>query len=161
MLETIRVTNAGSIISNWLSHLFNNCATSEEGQNSVVIPHVFLLFGCALPVMLPSSTNSIHALSGIISLCITDTIAALVGTKYGKHKLLGSRKSLEGLAAATAGTYMFMSILYETVQFDHVKSSHSSLAVYSFLVSLWEGISDQNDNLTLPFVSYALSKTFL
>ncbi|RLD56243.1 MAG: phosphatidate cytidylyltransferase [Bacteroidetes bacterium] len=45
-----------------------------------------------------------------ISLCflsIGDTLAAIIGLPFGKRKLLGTKKSLEGSIACFAGTFIF------------------------------------------------------
>lgn len=62
----------GTHIGIWLDEFIEQFSTEEEGEGTAIVPHFFLLFGCALPVLLSSVYNSIHAYTGMFALCITD-----------------------------------------------------------------------------------------
>lgn len=59
-------------VGTWLDEFIEQFSTEEEGEGTAILPHFFLLFGCAIPVMLSDVFNSIHAYAGIFALCITD-----------------------------------------------------------------------------------------
>lgn len=71
-IEASRVVMRGNFIGNWLDEFIEQFSTEDEGEGTAIVPHFFLLFGCALPVLLSDVFNSIHAYAGMFALCITD-----------------------------------------------------------------------------------------
>ena len=85
-------------------------------------------------------------------LAIGDTLAALVGIHYGKRKLKGQKKSLEGSIACFLGTFIF-GVLYYI--FDHQLGlplgSIMVGAIGAAMSEAWNVSFD--DNLKIPLVS--------
>ena len=79
----------------------------------LVVSHLFLLIGIAAPVWFTMTGEygersaigvtdrhtSIAMLSGLLTLGARDAVASIIGKKFGRHKWLGPRKSMEGTAA--------------------------------------------------------------
>ncbi len=57
-----------------------------------------------------------------------------------------------------AGLYIFMAFVTEVVLFEQAIPELPAVLLYSFALPIWEAACDQNDNLTLPIVAYALSR---
>lgn len=79
---------------------------------TLVLTHIYLLLGCALPLVLPlprpddvAASGAAAALwfaphAGLLVLGVGDSAASLVGTRFGRTKWPRSNKSLEGTLAA-------------------------------------------------------------
>lgn len=79
----------GTFIGNWLDDFIEQFSTEEEGEGTAIVPHFFLLFGCALPVLISDVFNSIHAYSGMFALCITDASVLMIALFLLAHMYLG------------------------------------------------------------------------
>ncbi|RDA90340.1 hypothetical protein CP533_6012 [Ophiocordyceps camponoti-saundersi (nom. inval.)] len=88
----------------------------RDFRGSVVVSHMFLLIGCAIPLWLALATVSrsgtacgagwevptrdVSMVSGVVCVGLGDAAASLIGRRYGRRKWLwGGGKSLEGSAA--------------------------------------------------------------
>lgn len=129
----------------------------------LVLTHIWLLIGCAIPVWYSMTLSSvgeriqlIYSVSGIIILGVGDACAAIFGSKYGRIRWPYSSKTLEGTAAGILSTMMiFCIILY----FFNGRMKESELWLYLrlfFVVCVtffFEAITKQIDNLYLPLFS--------
>jgi dolichol kinase len=74
----------------------------KDSTDRVVISHMSLIVGCAIPCWMSLITGKesilLLRLFGILVLGVGDSMAALVGTQYGKTKW-GRRRSVEGSVA--------------------------------------------------------------
>ena len=109
-------------ISRPLTNFLAPYVDGRDHRGPVIISHIFLLIGCAIPLWLslagaPRSgagpwvgwdvnERDVSMVSGVICVGMGDAAASLVGRRYGRHKWLWSGgKSLEGsLAFAVAVT---------------------------------------------------------
>ena len=92
----------------------------------------------------------VGTIGGLISIGIGDTMASLMGYRYGRHKWPESRKSIEGTLAHALSTLM-VGLLCESIQSPVVDSS--SVMTWTFIATggaLLEAFSDTNDNLLVP-----------
>ncbi|PKI64616.1 hypothetical protein CRG98_015048 [Punica granatum] len=66
-------------------HQFMNAFTDHRDSDLLIISHFSLLLGCALPIWMSSGYNDrpLAPFAGILSLGIGDTMASMVGHKYG------------------------------------------------------------------------------
>ncbi|OAQ77268.1 phosphatidate cytidylyltransferase [Purpureocillium lilacinum] len=88
----------------------------RDFRGPVVISHIFLLIGCAIPLWLALAalsrtgsgylagweipTRDVSMVSGVVCVGLGDAAASLIGRRYGHRKWLwGGGKSLEGSAA--------------------------------------------------------------
>jgi dolichol kinase len=104
--------------------------TDERDSGPLILTHMYLLLGCALPLWINlishSGSGSISYsssksdfvdllvnLAGVLMLGIGDTMASLLGTRYGRHRLHAhTKKTLEG----TIGS--IVSVLFCTYLLD-------------------------------------------
>ena len=105
VMETARLYSKG--LNDFLFGLLGALARSEERTRYSGIVHttlgsflLFLAFGKQPPLVS----------AGLLSLALGDAAAALVGKSIGRHRILGSKKSLEGslacfLTCAAAGAW--------------------------------------------------------
>jgi dolichol kinase len=135
----------------------------ERDGGSLILTHLYLLLGCALPLWLDSefSLHPLAAFSGLLIVGVGDAAASTVGTYCGRHKWAGSRKSIEGTLGAWAATLLAAALLNRSAALHglpHLAARLACLrfALASLLVCLMEAFTSDVDNLLLPAV-YLLS----
>lgn len=83
----------------------------------MILSHIYLLIGCAYPILMETKSNNnaqdyILSISGCLIIGIGDSFAAIIGTKYGKYKILkNGEKSYEGLLACFFSMFILTLIL--------------------------------------------------
>ena len=141
---------AGLIKSAALDAFMLRCR-SERDTGALMLSHLYLLIGCAFPVWL-NECNDRSGLAGIISLGLGDSVAALVGRRWGHHALpYAPSKSVEGtMAGAGAMCLAFLG----------AGMSVRGAVVVAGGAAMWESVAGLNDNLSLPLVTMYLIKRF-
>eukprot|EP00611_Tribonema_gayanum_P000739 TRINITY_DN10549_c0_g2_i1.p2 TRINITY_DN10549_c0_g2~~TRINITY_DN10549_c0_g2_i1.p2 ORF type:complete len:210 (-),score=49.81 TRINITY_DN10549_c0_g2_i1:1053-1682(-) len=96
-------------------------------------------------------------LCGLIALGVGDAAAALVGSAMGRHKWLGSQRTLEGSAAMLVAT--FASLMAAATWLGPAGADGAPPAVLrylaaSVLITLMEAWTTQVDNLVLPLFAF-------
>jgi len=107
-------------LSKSLAYFLTPYVDGRDLKGPVVISHIFLLIGCAIPLWLSLGTlprtgqgclsgweiptREISMVSGVICVGMGDAAASLIGRRYGRRKWIwGGGKSIEGsVAFATA-----------------------------------------------------------
>ncbi|KAK0181330.1 hypothetical protein PV327_003623 [Microctonus hyperodae] len=130
---------------------------SDEKDLLISLSPLYLHVGLSFPLWMPTtSLKLLPLLSGIITIGIGDTAASVIGSKLGKNKWPNSNKSIEGTIACISSQLIF---IYGLAFFGFIPGwwtlIKSTLAVIG--VSLIEALTDQVDNLTLPFLFYLCS----
>ena len=147
---------------------------NRDKNRPIIVSHIYLLLGCALPVWLVNiaklhSTNDTNNISmvekaynlllpvGLVTVGVGDTVAAIVGSNYGRSKWIsGSNRSYEGtlagFAASVAVWYMFYNLYVDENEGNMIfqmgfKRGGLFIAISS---SLLEAITDESDNLVVP-----------
>jgi len=96
------------------------------------------------------------AFSAIAFLSVGDTMAAIIGTNFGKRKFIGSQKSLEGSLACFLSTFTFALIFGLPPLLAFVGSVAASVAEFSDI--------PLDDNIKIPLFSgfiMTLTKLFI
>ena len=125
-----------------------------ELRSSLII--VFVMFATVISVCWGGFGEKILALAVIYSWGYGDAFAALVGTKYGKHKIY-KKKSLEGTLAMLITS--FISVLVILLAYNLIPWYGSLICAFavSAAVSLVELYTpDGLDTITCPFASMAV-----
>ncbi|GAB0134423.1 hypothetical protein EsDP_00002797 [Epichloe bromicola] len=95
----------------------------RDFRGPVVVSHIFLLIGCAIPLWLTLAslprtgsgclagwevpTRDVSMVSGVICVGLGDAAASLIGRRHGRRKWLwGGGKSLEGSAAFAVAVFL-------------------------------------------------------
>lgn len=84
------------------------------------------------------------AFVAISFLAIGDTLAALIGRKFGKRKLFGTNKSLEGSIACFLGTFIFALFYLNPL----IAFSGAFAAALAESIPIWV-----DDNIKVPIIS--------
>ncbi|CAG2170443.1 unnamed protein product [Oppiella nova] len=67
----------------------------QKDSGFLTLTHIYLLIGCSLPLWI-SPSNGISIASGVISVGLGDTAAAVGGSLFGRNRWRGSHKTYEG-----------------------------------------------------------------
>ena len=169
-------------ISKPLSAFLAPYVDGRDHRGPIVVSHIFLLIGCAIPLWLslaaiPRSgqepwagwevnARDVSMVSGVVCVGMGDSAASLVGRRYGRHKWYwGGGKSLEGsLAFAAAVTVGLIAahtwlrtggwVLYDG-QSPAIVLGKAFLAATG--ASLTEAVlTGANDNVVVPVVLWLL-----
>ncbi|KAF2353008.1 hypothetical protein FHG87_016237 [Trinorchestia longiramus] len=96
-------------------------------------------------------------LAGVLAVGIGDTFASICGTRYGKHKYPGSKKSLEG-SACGVGSQLVVVVVLVVCGVVEV-GSEALVWWWGVFATIWvasvvEAFTNQVDNLALPLVTF-------
>ncbi|KAK9773796.1 putative dolichol kinase [Seiridium cardinale] len=154
-------------------------------RGPVVISHIFLLIGCAIPLWLSLGslprtgsgymegwevpTREVSMVAGVICVGLGDAAASLIGRRYGHRKWVwGGGKSLEGsLAFATAVLLGLMAAEIwlrvggwpSATPLDSLPVTVGKAAVCASTASLTEAVlTGGNDNVIVPVVLWTCVK---
>ncbi|ODA79836.1 hypothetical protein RJ55_05432 [Drechmeria coniospora] len=158
----------------------------RDFRGPVVISHIFLLIGCAIPLWLALAalprtgtghlagwevpTRDVSMVSGVVCVGLGDAAASLIGRRYGRRKWLwGGGKSLEGSAAFAVATFAGLvaaaawlrvggwPMAGEAASF---MASVRNAAVCGSMASLTEAVlTGGNDNVIVPVVLWTCVKS--
>lgn len=127
---------------------------ADEKDEFLSLTPLYLLCGLSFPLWMPANdTALLPLLSGVLTVGIGDAAASFVGSNWGKHKLNGSRKTMEGLIACITSQLVLIYILaaFGLVE-DNRHLFRSTFAVIG--VSIVETRTEQVDNLVMPLLMY-------
>ncbi|XP_062082198.1 dolichol kinase EVAN [Humulus lupulus] len=144
-----------------LVHQFMTAFTDHRDSDILIVSHFSLLLGCALPIWMSSGYNDrpLVPFAGILSLGIGDTMASMVGHKYGVLRWSKSgKKTIEGTAAGITSVLATCSILLPLLaSTGYIVTEHwFSLIVAVTVSGLLEAYTTQLDNAFIPLVFYSL-----
>ncbi|XP_047973568.1 dolichol kinase EVAN-like [Salvia hispanica] len=159
LLETIRIWKIWPL--GHLVHQFMNAFTDHRDSDLLVVSHFSLLLGCAIPIWLASGLTDrpLAPFAGILSLGIGDTMASMVGHKYGVLRWSKTgKKTIEGTAAGItsvlAACFVLLPLLAAT---GYIFTMHwFSLIVAVTTSGLLEAYTAQLDNAFIPLVFYSM-----
>ncbi|KAL0916848.1 hypothetical protein M5K25_014391 [Dendrobium thyrsiflorum] len=142
-------------------HQFMNAFTDHRDSEILIVSHFSLLLGCAIPKWMSSGFNDrpLSPFAGILSLGIGDTMASMVGHKYGVLRWSKTgKKTIEGTAAGITSVLASCSVLLPLLaSTGYILSQHwFSLVVAVTLTGLLEAYTTQLDNAFIPLVFYSL-----
>ncbi|XP_042410954.1 dolichol kinase EVAN-like isoform X1 [Zingiber officinale] len=142
-------------------HQFMNAFTDHRDSDILIVSHFSLLLGCALPIWMSAGLNDrpLAPFAGILSLGIGDTMASVVGHKYGVLRWSKTgKKTIEGTAAGITSVLAACSVLLPLLaSTGYFFSQHwLSLLVAVTVSGLLEAYTAQLDNAFIPLVFYSL-----
>ena len=151
--EVARINGFGDkgkeLIRKYASALIN-----ERDSGDIVVSHLYLLIGCSAPGWI-SESNDPNVLpfmiGGVISLCVFDSIAAIVGEIWGRNKWHEMNRTKEGSFVGMI-TSCATAIAFGT---------NDTLAIVAVgLSTMLEAFTEQDDNLVLPMMYCAILRAF-
>lgn len=155
-------------------------------RGPVVISHIFLLIGCAIPLWLslgslPRSgagymegwevpTREVAMVAGVVCVGLGDAAASLIGRRYGHRKWYwGGGKSLEGSIAFAAAVFAGLMAAHlwlrlggwpSATEPDSVATTASKAGFCASVASLTEAVlTGGNDNVIVPVVLWTCVKS--
>ncbi|CBN74162.1 similar to Transmembrane protein 15 [Ectocarpus siliculosus] len=172
-LEFLRCTGCPPLASA-MDGYYGGFLDARDG-GCVVVTHLFLLVGCAVPVWLSGLMGShdgdgqggilqLFPYAGVVVLGIGDAMGAMVGSSVGRLHWPGSRRTLEGSASVFLSTLGSLLLLWfvllglrgeEDSGGEGWRKAARSLAWPVAVTSLMEAFTTQVDNLVLPCVLLA------
>lgn len=133
-----------------LDAFFCKFLNEKDQAEPLIVTHLFLLVGCAMPVWLyVSATDLGVGLSGVAALGVGDAFASTVGKWIGTRFWPNNHKTVEGTAAFIISVFVFMT-------FVERNATYGVILVQCALTALLEAFCDQNDNLILPVYLFSL-----
>jgi dolichol kinase len=159
----------------------------RDHKGPVVISHIFLLIGCAIPLWLTLGTlphtgsgylrgwevptREASMVAGVVCVGLGDAAASLIGRRYGHRKWIwGGGKSIEGSAAFTAA--VFVGLLASTAwlrigrwqisedQYAPWPTTVRNAGLCASVASLTEAaLTGGNDNVVVPVVLWTCVKS--
>ncbi|CAN7110865.1 unnamed protein product [Brassica rapa subsp. narinosa] len=142
-------------------HHFMNAFTDHRDSELLIVSHFSLLLGCALPIWMSSGFNdrALSPFSGILSLGIGDTMASMVGHKYGVLRWSKTgKKTVEGTAAGITSVMAVCFVLVPVLaSMGYILSQGWwSLLLAVTATGMLEAYTAQLDNAFIPLVFYSL-----
>lgn len=118
-------------------------ADFRDDRGPIIISYIYLIIGIATPILINGS------LVGVISLGVGDSLASIVGYRWGRHRWPGTSKTLEGtLAFITATSSCSLALKNFNNSFQDL--SNAKLIMTCILSGILEGNSVLNDNILVP-----------
>ncbi|XWS53326.1 hypothetical protein CRYUN_Cryun11dG0147200 [Craigia yunnanensis] len=142
-------------------HQFMSAFTDHRDSDLLIVSHFSLLLGCALPIWMSSGFNDrpLTPFAGILSLGIGDTMASMVGYKYGVLRWSKTgKKTIEGTAAGITSVLAACSVLLPLLaSTGYILTQHWFPLLIAVTTSgLLEAYTTQLDNAFIPLVFYSL-----
>ena len=171
-------------LSKSLAYFLTPYVDGRDLKGPVVISHIFLLIGCAVPLWLslgslPRSgqgallgwevpTREVSMVSGVICVGMGDAAASLIGRRYGRHKWVwGGGKSIEGSIAFAAAVGMALLLAKAWLRIGGWAANNDNswimtigkAGVAAWVASLTEAVlTGGNDNVVVPVVLWLCVK---
>ncbi|KAL2068898.1 hypothetical protein VTL71DRAFT_15236 [Oculimacula yallundae] len=171
-------------LSKQLAYFLTPYVDGRDLKGPVVISHIFLLIGCAIPLWLSLGTlprtgtgaflgwevpiREVSMVSGVICVGMGDAAASLIGRRYGRRKWLwGGGKSIEGsVAFATAvGLALLLAKAWLRIGGWPANNDDSwfmtvmKASVAAGIASLTEAVlTGGNDNVVVPVILWLCVK---
>lgn len=157
LTEMIRSTQL-SFAGRLLHQLLGKFQDTKDLHGPLNLSYIYLVLGVTLPIVYDYVINenaTIVRYMGIIALGVGDSMASIIGRKWGNVKWKGSNKSVQGSIAFIVSSFAaFYAIdAYMTSQPGYTPISNwENILVTTIITGVLEGSSSLNDNFLLPIV---------
>lgn len=161
LCEIIRYHKIG-VLSGYIEDISSVFIDEKDSKSKLVLSHIYLLVGLSFPLWISNfEIFNLGQLSGLITVGVGDSFASLIGSRFGKHKLPGSKKkSLEGSLGLIFSELFVLLVLAELGLFDPFNLSNiASTSCFLLITAFVEAYTNDNDNLILPIVAYPFLKS--
>jgi dolichol kinase len=171
-------------LSKSLAYFLTPYVDGRDLKGPVVISHIFLLIGCAIPLWLSLSSlprtgkdclagwevprREVSMVSGVICVGMGDAAASLIGRRYGRHKWIwGGGKSIEGSIAFAIAVGLALILAKAWLRIGGWPANNVDFWVVTFgkagvaagVASLTEAVlTGGNDNVVVPVVLWLCVK---
>ena len=171
-------------LSKHLAYFLTPYVDGRDLKGPVVISHIFLLIGCAIPLWLSLASlprtgkgaltgweipvREVSLVSGVICVGLGDAAASLIGRRYGRRKWIwGGGKSIEGSVAFATAVGLALVLAkawlriggWPTNNNDTWFMTFGKAGVAAWVASLTEAVlTGGNDNVVVPVVLWLCVK---
>lgn len=156
LVEYLRYTN---LCGNYVNDSLKSFSDYRDSAGPVVISYLYLIIGVSFPLIINND------ICGCIVLGVGDSIASIIGKKFGKKYWDGpDNKTMEGTAAFVISTFALSLILkafYNDWDYLPILSNKDQLfEIFTncFVAGILEGNATFNDNILLPPFMMIFSK---
>ncbi|KAL6928798.1 hypothetical protein ACO0SA_002127 [Hanseniaspora valbyensis] len=162
LLESIRYCN---FFPNWIALCLDKFGDHRDQRGPLLISYLYLIIGVSLPILIDDD------ITGLIVLGLGDSVASIIGKKYGKKLWADSntenKKTYEGTFAFIVSCSIFDIIIkwyyagapLDIEYFQTLDLKQLAFSVANFAVAgLLEGNATLNDNILLPSYTMVLRK---
>ena len=143
----------------------------QQDSGPLILTHIYLLSGLSFPFWYAVSYGTsqqekqslfqfLSIYAGIISLCVGDTFASVIGKLYGTQTWPNRSKTYKGTLGCFLAMLTFGISSIQFFQFPMNLHEIILLFVLCLCVSLLESISNQVDNFLLPTYTLLLCESF-
>lgn len=139
MVRYLKLKPFGEVLD---AHL-REFADFRDERGPIIISYIYLFVGIALPILFDNSVV------GLVVLGVGDSLASIVGSKWGEIHWSNSSKTLEGTVTFILSTFTICS-LFKFLDWFFIDKSYYALLLTCTLSGLLEGNSDMNDNIMIP-----------
>jgi dolichol kinase len=186
LLDLLRASQLPPL-SKPLAYFLAPYVDGRDLRGPVVVSHIFLLIGCAIPLWLSLGslprtgyghlqgwgvpTREVGMVSGVVCVGLGDAAASLIGRRYGHRKWLwGGGKSLEGSAAFVAAVFLGLMVAHTWLHIGGWTATSGHLDTWqttiqktggcAVVASLTEAVlTGGNDNVIVPVVLWTCVKS--
>ena len=167
VLELVRVADMPPLAKPLSAFL--TAFLDARDQGTLILTHIYLLLGCAVPIWLDAclprnvvESEPAAALraaaphAGVLVLGVGDAMASVVGVRFGRTRWPSSRKTYEGSVAGVCSMLCVLALLLGFGSADGPSVRAPSpmawllLASCTVLACALEAVTSQIDNLFLP-----------
>ncbi|KAH8820067.1 cytidylyltransferase [Xylogone sp. PMI_703] len=171
-------------LSKPLAYFLAPYVDGRDLRGPVVISHIFLLIGCAIPLWLSLGTlprtgegclegwevptREVSMVSGVICVGLGDAAASLIGRRYGRHKWLwGGGKSIEGSVAFATAVGLALLLAKAWLRIGRWPANNNDAwimttgkaGIAATMASMTEAVlTGGNDNVVVPIVLWLCVK---
>ncbi|GBB91361.1 hypothetical protein RclHR1_01860015 [Rhizophagus clarus] len=139
-------------------HMFLSEFLDSRDSGPCILSHIYLLIGCAGCIWL-DGTFILANLSGIFTLGLGDSMASIIGKRYGRNRWPKSCKTIEGSIAFFVflffGAFILVNISSSPNMWPGSSTQWFNYALAVLITALLEAVSYQNDNLILPLFMWS------
>jgi dolichol kinase len=149
--------------------LFSKYEDEKDNEGKFILSYIYLIIGISLPFWVNNINNKLESsYIGLITLGLGDSIASIIGNKFGVFKWPNSNKTIEGSFA------MVISIIIGYFILDYFNNTYSlnnndpliglnwnNRVMCAILCAVFEGIVDMNDNLFVPVFGYIIEELLM
>ncbi|CAI5758599.1 unnamed protein product [Candida verbasci] len=164
IIEVLRY-NQISFIGKYLFNKLIKFQDFKDLKGPLNLSYIYLLVGVTIPIiydfMINKQNVTIIRYAGLVTLGVGDTLASIIGRRYGSIKWKGSDKSIQGTIAFISSSLVAFYLIDEYSKFNIYLpvSNWENLFVTVLLAGLLEGTADINDNYLIPIfipISYEI-----
>ncbi|SCU89301.1 LANO_0D04434g1_1 [Lachancea nothofagi CBS 11611] len=128
-------------------------ADFRDERGPIIISYIYLVIGVASPILINDS------LVGVVSLGVGDSLASIVGYRWGRHRWPGTNKTFEGTVAFITATSV-CSLLFQRFLGEFQDITSMKLVLICIFSGLLEGNSVLNDNILVPSFMLIIREVF-